>query len=86
MASCDDLETNTEFARKNGAQFPILSDADKQVAAAYDVLGAAGYPSRWTFYIGPDGTVLDIDRKVNPLTAGADIVERLKQLAPSASD
>ena len=35
---------------------------------------------RWTFYIGPDGRIIDIDQKVSPSTAGADIVTRLEAL------
>ena len=35
---------------------------------------------RWTFYIGPDGRILDIDQKVSPSTAGEDVVKRLEAL------
>ena len=50
------------------------------MAAAYGVLSAAGFPSRWTFYIGPDGRVLDIDKKVSARTAGEDVARRLGEL------
>jgi thioredoxin-dependent peroxiredoxin len=36
--------------------------------------------NRWTFYIGPDGRILDIDRKVSPATAGDDVVKHLEAL------
>jgi peroxiredoxin len=36
--------------------------------------------SRWTFYIGPDGRLLDFDPKVSPKTAGEDVVKRLEAL------
>ena len=36
--------------------------------------------SRWTFYIGPDGRILDIDKKVSVRTAGADTVAKLEAL------
>jgi peroxiredoxin Q/BCP len=81
MASTDDVETNTRFAREHGADFPILADPNKTAARAYGVLIAGiGYPSRWTFYIGPDGTILFIDKSVNAATSGADIAARLAQL------
>jgi thioredoxin-dependent peroxiredoxin len=36
--------------------------------------------TRWTFYIGGDGRILDIDQKVSPRTAGEDVVKRLEAL------
>ena len=35
---------------------------------------------RWTFYIGPDGKIMDIDQKVSPKTAGDDVVKKLEEL------
>ncbi len=74
------METNRRFAESLGAPYPILSDPTKEVATAYGVLGASGYASRWTFYIGADGRVLDIDKKVSPSTHGADVARRLTEL------
>jgi peroxiredoxin Q/BCP len=37
-------------------------------------------PFRWTYYIGPDGKILYIDKEVKPPTAGADVAARLKAL------
>ena len=78
--SVDDAETNKKFAEELEADYPILSDADKKVAAAYGVLGASGFAARTTFYIGPDGRILDIDRKISVRTAGEDIAKRLGEL------
>jgi hypothetical protein len=69
-----------EFAAEREADFPILSDPAKTVAEGYGVLGAAGFANRWTFYIGPDGKILDIDRKVSARTAGPDRAARLAAL------
>ena len=87
VACVDDIETNTAFARKNGADFPVLSDADKTVAQAYGVLADAGYARRWTFYIDPAGRIVWIDREVNALTAAADTAARLAALgvAPASA-
>lgn len=79
-ASVDSAETNRRFAESLGLVFPILSDPTKEVARAYGVLGASGFASRWTFYIGADGRVLDIDTKVSAASHGRDIVAKLTQL------
>ena len=80
MASTDSIEDNTGFAEKNGATFPILADPSKETARAFGVLAALGYAKRWTYYIDPEGVVVRIDKDVNPMTAGADLVENLTEL------
>jgi peroxiredoxin Q/BCP len=57
-----------------------LSDPTKETARAYGVLAPSGFASRWTFYIGADGRILDIDKKVSPSTHGSDVVRRLTEL------
>ena len=79
-AGVDSAETNRRFAESLGLVFPILSDPTKEVARAYGVLGASGFASRWTFYIGADGRILDIDTKVSAASHGRDIVAKLTQL------
>jgi peroxiredoxin Q/BCP len=79
-ASVDDIETNTKFAESLDADYPILSDADKSVAEAYGVLSPGGLANRWTFYIGPDGKLLAIDKQVDVKTAGADVAAKLAEL------
>lgn len=80
MISVDTLEDNTAFAKKEGADFPILADPSKATANKYGVIGRFGVANRWTFYIGPDGKILDINRKVNPATSGEDAIAKLKAL------
>jgi peroxiredoxin Q/BCP len=46
----------------------------------------AGIASRRTFYIGKDGTILFIERDVNPSTAGKDVAARLEQLGIPKAD
>lgn len=80
-ASVDTPETNRKFAESLEADYPILSDPDKTVARAYGVVaGDRQYASRWTFYIGKDGKILEIDKQMNPAAHGADIVARLTSL------
>ena len=81
MASVDDIDTNTRFAKEHEADFPILSDESRSVATAYGVLSARGAANRWTFYIGGDGTILYIEKKVSTGTAGDDLAAKLAELA-----
>jgi peroxiredoxin Q/BCP len=74
------VDTNRRFAESLGVTYPILSDSTKETARAYGVLAPSGYASRWTFYIGSDGRILDIDKSVSASTHGADIVKRLTEL------
>jgi thioredoxin-dependent peroxiredoxin len=77
----DDAETNKKFAEHVEADYPILSDPEKKVAAAYGVVNdQRPLAQRWTFYIGADGRILDIDQKVSVKTAGDDIAAKLEQL------
>ena len=82
-ASVDSSETNTEFARSLRLPYPILSDETRDVARAYGVLAASGFPSRWTFYIGADGRILDVDRRVHASAHGQAIGARLRELGIS---
>ena len=76
----DTPETNAKFAASLGADYPILSDPTKETARAYGVLAPSGYASRWTFYIGPDGKILDVDKKVSAPTHGQAIAAKLTEL------
>lgn len=80
-ASVDDPETNRKFAESLELDFPILSDPGKDVAKAYGVVTPERQVAhRWTFYIGPDGKVLAVDREVKPATAAEDIAAKLESL------
>ena len=59
----------------------MLSDPSKAVARAYGVVGPdQPFASRWTFYIGPDGKILFIDKHVSPATHGKAVVAKLAEL------
>jgi peroxiredoxin Q/BCP len=49
------------------------------VARAYGVLAPSGMASRWTVYIGRDGRILDVDKKVRAASHGADVATRLQE-------
>ena len=82
-ASVDAQATNAEFAAAFDLPYPVLSDETKDVARAYGVLGPSGFASRWTFYIGADGRILDIDKQVRASSHGSDVSARLTQLGIS---
>jgi peroxiredoxin Q/BCP len=76
----DDAKTNKEFAGHVEADYPILADPSTEVAKAYGVIGAMGFANRWTFYIGPDGKILYIDKSVRTSSAGQDVAAKLSEL------
>ncbi len=39
-----------------------------------------GVASRWTFYIGPDGKIVFIDKAVKTTSAGQDVAAKLGEL------
>lgn len=72
--STDPVKRIKKFAENQGLNFPLLADADHEVAEAYgvwhgtSVLGKGiGAAERTTFIIGPDGRVAEVLRKVNPV-------------------
>ncbi len=80
-ASVDTPEDNKRFASELELDYPLLSDPGKETATAYGVVGPdRPRASRWTFYIGADGKILYIDKKINVQTAGADMAARLGEL------
>lgn len=80
-ASNDPADKNKAFAESLGADYPILSDPDSSVSKKYGVLNDKGTAAqRWTFYIGPDGKILAIDKSVKTETHGADVAGKLGQL------
>ena len=90
MASVDDPETNKKFAAEHGGAFAILSDPEKTTAMKYGVIRTEQPPERqfamrFTFYIGPDGKILAIDKGprgtgVSARTAGEDTIKKLEEL------
>ena len=83
-ASCDPADGkrgNVSFAKSIEADYPILSDPSKKTAKAYGVVTVTRpFPHRWTFYIGKDGKILKIDKKVRAGDDGANAAKALKAL------
>jgi peroxiredoxin Q/BCP len=89
MASVDPIDGEKgqkAFAASENADFPLLSDPDKHVAAAYGVLSEErGIARRWTFYIDKDGKIAAIDTAVKPATSAEDMIAKLTELKVPAT-
>jgi len=79
--SLDDVSSHEEFAEKYSLPFPLLSDADGEVAEKYGVLrnlGVMKLAKRQTFLIGPNGQVakhyetVDVDTHSQTILADLD--------------
>jgi peroxiredoxin Q/BCP len=71
--SIDSAKSHAKFIAKHALPFPLLTDEDKQLVAAYGVwveksMYGKTYmgTERTTFVIGPDGKIKAIFRKVKP--------------------
>ena len=85
MISVDTPEDNKAFALKEHADFPMLSNPDKKVAFAYQVIPPDApadrqFAKRWTFYIDPAGKIARIDKAVKPAESGQGVVANLTEL------
>jgi peroxiredoxin Q/BCP len=72
--SADTIEKQQEFASRHSLGYPLLSDADRSVAAAYGVKRSLRMlpNQRATFVIGQDRTVLEVVRSEINRNAHAD--------------
>ena len=81
MVSLDSAEKNQAFAESLDANFPLLSDPEKQVARAYGVLGVLPmFAKRKTFYIDPQGVIRHVEEDVDTANHGAQMVRTLTDL------
>jgi peroxiredoxin Q/BCP len=79
--SVDTVESHKKFAEKNGLDFPLISDVDKQISRAYGVLSADGsYAERMTFIINKRGEIAKVFTKVDVTKHTHDVVDALRQL------
>jgi len=64
--SVDDNESHKKFAEKHKLPFPLVADTDQKICKAFGVPVTAGYASRVTFLVGPDGKIKKVYPKVDP--------------------
>jgi peroxiredoxin Q/BCP len=82
--SADKPEIQQKFIEAYGLTFPMVSDHDKRVIAAYgarEVLGVTA--KRSTFLIGPDGHIAHVWPKVHVEGHADDVVATIRGLRPA---
>ena len=78
-ASCDPLAKNKQFAEKLELDYPLLSDTDRKVAAAYGIQRGTR-SKRVAIFVDADGKIAHIETKVNLRAHGKQMVEQLEKL------
>lgn len=58
--STDDVPAQAHFAEKCSLPFPLVADASKSITRSYGVLGKSGRARRVSFFLDPDGRVVEI--------------------------
>lgn len=64
--SIDDDASHKKFVEKYKLPFPLIADTDQKICKAYGVSVTAGYASRVSYLIGPDGKIKKVYPKVDP--------------------
>ena len=81
--SPQDVASHEAFADKHDFQFPLLADPDKEVGAAYGILGPLGFYRRSIFVVDAAGTVRYAHRSLTGATfrSSAQLLEVLADLS-----
>ena len=84
--STDSLQSHDKFTGKYKLNFPLLSDETSDVAKMFgawkekNLYGRRSWGvARTTFWIGPDGRIRKIYKKIDTAAHGADILADLKE-------
>jgi peroxiredoxin Q/BCP len=64
--STDPVDLQKQFIAKERLTFPLLADADKQIAKRFGVLNQRGMADRVTFVIDKQGNIARVYTKVTP--------------------
>lgn len=78
------VEAHADFASRNGGfGFPLLSDAEKVVGRAFEILGPIGFYRRSVFVIDGEGTIRWARRAAAGLTFRpvSEIIEAVEEIA-----
>jgi peroxiredoxin Q/BCP len=91
--STDDVKSHAKFASKFDLPFPLLSDAEGQVATSYNSYGLKKFMgkeymgiTRNTFVINPGGKIAKIYLKVKPEPHAAELLTELANLTGSTQE
>ena len=90
--SPDTSKAQKKFEEKFSLPFPLLADADKEIAHAFNVMQEKNMygkkvmgVARTTFVIGPDGKIKHVFRKVKPEGHSSEVLEYLKSAMKGAA-
>ncbi|MCX7925102.1 MAG: redoxin domain-containing protein [Fimbriimonadales bacterium] len=72
--SVDTPEAQANFAKQHNLKHIVLADADGKVAEAYGVRTTAGFASRTTFVIAPDGSIEKVFEKAGTSTHAEELL------------
>lgn len=64
--STDDAASHKAFKEKEGLNFTLLADPEKEITKKYGALGLSGFASRVTFVIDKNGVIRKVYTKVDP--------------------
>ncbi len=64
--STDDCPEQKAFQQKYGLPFPLVADRSREVATRYGVLSPRGNARRVSFFLDPQGKVLDVVDSSSP--------------------
>ena len=85
--SADSVKSHEKFATKYKLPFTILSDEGKKSLTDYGVWQRKSFLgrkymgiNRWSFLVGPDGKIIKIYEKVNPLNHPKEVLKDLEKL------
>ncbi|MGI0488132.1 thioredoxin-dependent thiol peroxidase [Pantanalinema rosaneae CENA516] len=85
--STDDAKSHAKFTNKFQLPFPLLSDAEGQVATTYGCYGLKKFMgkeymgiTRTTFIIDPNGRIEKVYKKVKPESHAAEVLADLASL------
>ncbi|MBD3185140.1 redoxin domain-containing protein [Candidatus Poribacteria bacterium] len=79
--SLDDIETQKKFKNELDLPFDLISDSEKKVSKAFNVLNEKGTAAkRKTFIITPGGKIAYIFNEVNVSNHGEEVLNKLKEL------
>jgi peroxiredoxin Q/BCP len=85
--SVDSVAKHKKFAEKYELPFTLLSDEERAIVNAYGVWGKKKFmgreymgTNRWSFLVGPAGTILKIYEDVKPADHAAEVLADAKAL------
>jgi thioredoxin-dependent peroxiredoxin len=83
--SADTVDSHKQFCTKDGLTFKLLADPSHQTVSLYGSLNPSGVMAlRNTFLINPQGVIVKVYEKVNPMTHSAELLADLTDLQQTA--